>query len=78
MCGVDAKTGCNEYPSEDGARNQADGNPDLSYTCGIDSAGQAHQTPRAHIRSAGAECGYPAVHTLTAQEVLLFAFVFTL
>ena len=64
-----------EDPAEGIADGQADCDPDLTQTQGIDGSRKAHQHPGAHIGSAGGQRGDPGPHFAPAEEVFLFTAV---
>ena len=73
--GKAAQTGRFHQPADGVADAQADGDPGLADTGGVDGGGQAHEDPGAHIAGAGRQCRHPGAHLAAAQEVGLIAAV---
>ena len=69
--GVFSQSGRNEIPVENGAEQQADGDPHLTRTGEIYRAGKSHKQPAAHIGSLSRESRRPAAEVSAAEEVVL-------
>ena len=69
--GVFPQTGCFYQPADGVADGQADGDPGLTQTGGVNGSGQAHKNPCAHIGSTGRQGRDPGTHLAATQEVTL-------
>ena len=70
--GKTTETGSLENPAECITDGQADRDPGLADTGGINGGGKTHQHPGAHIGGTGGKSGNPGTHFTAAKEVFLF------
>ena len=69
--GVDAQRAGDVLPVRPRAQDQADRDPGFGGAAQIQRAGQAHQQPAAHVRSAGRQRGDEAAERAPAEDVIV-------